>query len=293
MARIALTPGDPLGVGPEVGVVAAATAGVDLVCLGDPDLWARAAELRGVPLPTVEPLPPSDEPPEIAAIRAAAAGCQAGRYDAMVTGPIHKASLLERGFAFPGHTGFLAHLCGLDADDAVMFFAGGRLAVSLATVHIPLAAVPDALTEAALLRAARAPLPLLRKLGVASPRVALCGLNPHAGEDGQLGSEDAAVVAPAVAALRAEGIDATGPHPADTVFAAAAAGRYDLVVACYHDQGLIPVKTLDFGRSVNITAGLPIVRTSVDHGTARDIAWTGAADARHMAAAIAMAVRLA
>jgi 4-hydroxythreonine-4-phosphate dehydrogenase len=290
--RIALTPGDPLGIGPEVGVACAQRDDCELIALGDRELWERAAALRGVPVPTVRPVI-GDEPPEIAAVRAAAEGCLDGTFDAMVTGPIHKASLLDQGFAFPGHTGYLAHLCGMDPADAVMLFAGGRLTVSLATVHVPLSQVPQRLTPAALLRAARAPLPLLARLGIARPRVALCGLNPHAGEDGKLGGEDAAVIAPAVATLRAEGVDATGPHPADTVFAHAAGGRYDLVVACYHDQGLIPVKTLDFGRSVNITAGLPIVRTSVDHGTARDIAWQGVAHAGHMAEAIDMAVKLA
>ncbi len=155
-------------------------------------------------------------------------------------------------------------------------------------------ALPKLLTVERVVRVARtAAAEVERGLGVPSPRVAVCGLNPHAGEDGKLGREDDEVVRPAVARLVAAGIDASGPHPADTVFARALGGEFDLVVAQYHDQGLIPVKTVDFGRSVNITAGLSIVRTSVDHGTARDIAWTGRADAGPMEAAIRMAVRLA
>ena len=147
--------------------------------------------------------------------------------------------------------------------------------------------------EAAIGRAARGLREVLTKLGVDAPRIAVCGLNPHAGEDGTLGTEDRDVTAPAIAALAADGLDVSGPYPADTLFARAAAGDFDGVVALFHDQGLIPVKTLDFGRSVNITAGLPIMRTSVDHGTARDIAWTGRADARHAIAALRMAAALA
>jgi len=188
----------------------------------------------------------------------------------------------------------LADLCGLQPDESVMFFAGGRLQVVLATVHLALADVAEALTGAAIVRAARAGADLLSsRLGVARPSVAVCGLNPHAGEGGLLGVEDIEVIAPAVLELKRLGYDAHGPIPADTLFPRAAQGAWDLVVAMYHDQGLIPVKTLDFGRSVNITAGLPIIRTSVDHGTARDIAWTGKANPDHAVAALKMARRLA
>ncbi len=175
-----------------------------------------------------------------------------------------------------------------------MMFAGGRLAVVLATVHVPLASVSSLLQAEDVVRAARAGVEQLRRgWGIAAPRVAVCGLNPHAGEGGALGTEDVEQIAPAVAALCSEGVQASGPWPADTVFARAARGDFDLVVAMYHDQGLIPVKTLDFGSSVNITAGLPIVRTSVDHGTARDLAGTGRAESGSMEAAVEMAVRLA
>ena len=263
---------------------------LDVALVGPAPLWKRAAELRGVAgaLPIFEPVAGAWGLPEVDAIEHAVRGCLEGRYAAVTTGPIHKADLLAAGFPHPGHTPYLALLCGLEPDDAVMLFSGGRLSVALATCHIPLGQVPERLTVQALVRAGREAATLLD-----ADRVAVCGLNPHAGEGGRLGHEDAAVVAPAVVALRACGLDASGPHPADTVFGRAARGEFDLVVACYHDQGLIPVKTLDFGRSVNITAGLPIVRTSVDHGTARDIAWTGRADATHTVAALDMAARLA
>ena len=289
---IALTCGDPQGIGAEVGAAAWAALRdrLDITLVGPRALWERAAALRGVDgaLPVVEPAPGRWARPELDAIDHAVAGCLDGRYAALTTGPIHKADLLAVGFPHPGHTDYLAALCGREPGDAVMLFSGGQLSVALATVHAPLARVPSVLSTAGILRAGREAAALL-----GARRVAVCGLNPHAGEGGALGSEDADIVAPAVAALAALGLEASGPHPADTVFARAARGDFDLVVACYHDQGLIPVKTLDFGRSVNITAGLPLVRTSVDHGTARDIAWTGRADASHTVAALEMAARLA
>ena len=301
--RVAITLGDPLGIGPEVGVLAAVCApeGCHPVLIGDRALWERAAALRRLRLDGVEivPVEAAADPawghvPELAAIATAVRGCLDGRWRAVSTGPIHKADLQQLGFPHSGHTPYLADLCGLDPDRAVMMFAGGELRVVLATVHVPLAEVPRILDTAAVVRVGRIGAEVVRRgWSMASPRVAICGLNPHAGERGTLGREDDEVVAPAVSALREDGIDASGPWPADTLFARAARGQFDLVVALYHDQGLIPVKTLDFGRSVNITAGLPIVRTSVDHGTARDLAWTGKADARHAVAALAMACRLA
>lgn len=301
--RVAITPGDPLGVGPEVGAVAAvcAPAGCEAVLIGDRDLWERAATLRRVSLDGIEIVPAVAEAdpewaqvPELAAIATAVRGCLDGRWQGLSTGPIHKAALQAQGFPRSGHTPYLADLCGLDPDEAVMMFAGGSLKVVLATVHVPLSDVPALLSVAGICRVGRIAADVVRGgWQQPSPRVAVCGLNPHAGEAGTLGHEDDDVVAPAVAALREAGIDASGPWPADTIFARAARDEFDLVVALYHDQGLIPVKTLDFGRSVNITAGLPIVRTSVDHGTARDVAWTGNADARPAVAALEMACRLA
>ena len=301
MVCVALTPGDPRGVGPELGLRVASARPGQVVLVGDRSTWTRAADWTGLSLDglRVEPADPEADPefgrlPEIAAVATAVRGCLDGRFDAVCTGPIHKADLLEAGFPYPGHTPYLAALCGRPAEDAVMMFAGGRLAVVLATVHVPLASVPGLLQAEDVLRAARAGVEQLQRgWGLASPRVAVCGLNPHAGEGGALGTEEGELIAPAVAALRAEGLEASGPWPADTVFARAARGDFDLVVAMYHDQGLIPVKTLDFGSSVNITAGLPIVRTSVDHGTARDLAGTGRAESRSMEAAVDMAIRLA
>jgi 4-hydroxythreonine-4-phosphate dehydrogenase len=259
------------------------------VLVGESRTWQRAAALRGVSISGIELVEASDE---LDAIALGVRGCLDGHWDALCTMPIHKADLQARGFAHSGHTPYLAELCGRPQEDAVMVFAGGTLAVSLATVHIPLKDVPGALDGAAIGRAARGLAWALTQLGGTKLRLAVCGLNPHAGEGGTLGTEDRDVVAPAVAALRAEGLDIAGPFPADTLFARAAGGEFDGVVALFHDQGLIPVKTLDFGRSVNITAGLPLVRTSVDHGTARDIAWTGRAEARHAVAALRMAAAL-
>lgn len=302
MIQVAITTGDPKGVGPEVGAVAASRAlrVCRPVLIGEPDLWRRAAASRGVSLDGVELVPADRDAdsrwghvPELAAIATAVRGCLDGRWQAVSTGPIHKADLQRAGFHHAGHTPYLAELCGRAPEDAVMMFAGGDLAVVLATVHLPLAEVPRRLRAADVVRAARAGREMLRRgWSLASPRVAVCGLNPHAGEDGTMGDEEIREVRPAVEQLAAEGIDVSGPWPADTLFARAARGEFDLVVALYHDQGLIPVKTIDFGRSVNITAGLPVVRTSVDHGTARDVAWTGSADARHAEAALAMAIRL-
>ena len=290
-----MTPGDPEGIGPEVGVVAAAGQS-DLVLLGKRALWERAAALRGISMDSlriIEPGPPADPSlgglAEMVAVAEGVAGCLSGDYRALVTGPVDKRSLKSRGFHHLGHTPYLAELCGLPVEEAVMLFSGGVLNVALATVHCPLSEVPALLSEEAILRAARAGVAMLIRAGVTSPKIAVCGLNPHAGEGGRLGSEDAQIIAPAVVQLRSEGFVVDGPLPADTLFPRAAQGRWDLVVAMYHDQGLIPVKTLDFGRSVNITAGLPIIRTSVDHGTARDIAWKGVADAGHTRAAIDMA----
>jgi len=303
--RIAVTPGDHEGIGPELALrlwqQLGSMDGVEFTLVGPATLWRRAADLVGVPaggLRTLEVDPAAD--PQwshlagVGEVATAVRGCLDGRFDAVCTGPLHKATLLEGGFPYMGHTPYLAALCGRDAGDAVMVFAGGRLTVALATVHVPLARVPAALTEPGIVRAALGLEDVVRRgWGAERPRIAVCGLNPHAGEEGRLGHEDAQVVAPAVARLREQGVDASGPWPADTVFGRALRGDFDAVVAAYHDQGLVAVKTLDFGCSVNITAGLPVVRTSVDHGTARDIAWQGIANADGIIAAARMAIRLA
>jgi 4-hydroxythreonine-4-phosphate dehydrogenase len=232
------------------------------------------------------------EPVEVAAIRWAVGECLAGRADALVTGPIHKARLAARGFPHPGHTEFLAELCGVT--DPVMAFTGGSVRVALVTVHLPLRRVADAVTEARVLHTVRAAhRALVEQLRLERRKIAVCGLNPHAGDAGLLGTEDRDLIAPAVRTAAAEGIDAIGPVSAETAFLAMRRGDVDLVVAMYHDQGLAPLKAVDFGRSVQWTLGLPIVRVSVDHGTADDLVGTGQADPSSMIAAIRFAADLA
>jgi 4-hydroxythreonine-4-phosphate dehydrogenase len=222
---------------------------------------------------------------------------RAGGVAALVTNPIAKHVLHEAGFSHPGHTEFLAALAaapGRPPPHPVMMLWCQDLAVVPVTVHIPLARVPEALTTELILTTARiVDRDLRRRFGVKRPRLALAGLNPHAGESGSIGSEDAEVVAPAVAALRAEGIDASGPWPADTMFHARARKTYDAALAMYHDQALIPIKTIAFDEGVNVTLGLPFVRTSPDHGTAFDIAGKGIARPDSLVAALSLAARLA
>lgn len=298
---LVLTPG--MGIGPEVSLRALAER---------PALWSRlvlvgrAAALHavGLDLPLVPVqglraaprglalLDPGDaaEPAEAAAVRVGALACLQGRAAALVTGPIHKGRLAARGFPFSGHTDFLGHLCGADP---VMAFAGGRFGVALVTVHIPLSAVPAALSVPGIVHVTRTAARAWREdLGVQRPRIAVCGLNPHAGEGGLLGPEEGTTIAPACAALRAEGWEVDGPVSAETAVMQAMAGRIDLIIAMYHDQGLVPLKAVDFGRTVNWTLGLPIVRTSVDHGTADALVGTGRADPASMLQALDLAVRV-
>jgi 4-hydroxythreonine-4-phosphate dehydrogenase len=216
---------------------------------------------------------------------------KAGDVDAIATAPVNKEAFRLAGLPWAGHTDLLAHLTG--APHVAMMFHSDALRVVLATVHVPLADVPRTLTQASLERTialtARS-LPLFDK---AAPRIAVAGLNPHAGEHGLFGREELEVIVPAIEACRGRGVDVQGPFPADTVFVRARRGEFDVVVACYHDQGLIPVKLLAFGQAVNVTLGLPIIRTSVDHGTAFDIAGKGIADPQSMIAAVLLAARLA
>lgn len=226
----------------------------------------------------------------LASLQQATTLAREGRAGALVTGPISKARLAEVGFTHPGQTEFVAEACGVDPADAVMMLAGPSLRTVPLTVHVALAEVPG-LISAALIerRAGIVAAALVRDFGIAAPRLAIAALNPHAGEEGRMGDEDQRVVAPAIAALRARGIDASGPHPADALFAAHRRGDYDVALCMYHDQALIPLKTLDFDAGVNVTLGLPIVRTSPDHGTAFAIAGTGKARPGAMIAAIRMA----
>ncbi len=209
---------------------------------------------------------------------------------ALVTGPVSKTQLMQVGFSHPGQTEFIAERCGVSRSNVVMMLAGPTLRVVPITIHIPFADVPAALTGALIRSRAHATARGLRRLfGIAQPRLAMCGLNPHAGEDGLLGREEIDIITPALEGLRAEGIDISGPHSADALFSPRARAGYDAILCCYHDQALIPIKALHFDDGVNMTLGLPIVRTSPDHGTAFDIAGQGHAHPGAMVAAIRMA----
>ena len=284
---IAVTAGDPCGIGPEIAVKTARDPRVAAACR--PIVYGphEPDELAGFPAGRVDGRAGRAA---YDAIVAATADALAGRVDAIATAPINKAAFAAAGLPWRGHTELLAHLCGVT--DAAMLFWSEPLRVVLATIHVPLAQVPRALTRDGLLKTLRLTSASLPAFGIAAPRIGVAGLNPHAGEDGLLGTEERDVIAPAIAAARAAGVDASGPFPADTLFVRAARGEFDVAVAMYHDQGLVPVKLLAFGRAVNVTLGLPIVRTSVDHGTAFDIARQGVADEGSLVEAMLLAARL-
>ena len=288
LPAIAVTVGDPSGIGPEIAVKASQDPRVTAVCR--PVLYGphSAEELAPYASGVVNPLSGQRAYEEI--IRAVE-DASAGRVQAIATAPINKAAFAAAGLPWRGHTDLLAHLCGVD--EAVMMFWAEAIRVVLATVHIPLAEVPAALTKDRMLRTIRITSAALPRFGMAGSRIAVAGLNPHAGEDGLLGPEETASITPAIQAARSEGINVSGPFPADTIFVRASRGEFDVVIACYHDQGLIPVKLLAFGHAVNVTLGLPIIRTSVDHGTAFDIARQDKADHGSMVEAILLAARLA
>jgi 4-hydroxythreonine-4-phosphate dehydrogenase len=285
--RIAITVGDPAGIGPEIAIKAAADPSVTSVC--DPVLYGPSSDEELARFPRGRVSADAGRAAYDAIVRAVD-DATAGRVHAVATAPVNKEAFAAAALPWKGHTDLLAHLTG--APRAVMMFHSEPLRVVLATVHIPLADVARTLTRdlvEAVIRLAASELP---RFGYPSPRIAVAGLNPHAGENGLLGSEDEAVLRPAILALRGS-IDVSGPFPADTLFVRAIRGEFDLVVACYHDQGLIPVKMAAFGKAVNVTLGLPIVRTSVDHGTAFDIAGQGVADPGSMIEAVRLAARLA
>jgi 4-hydroxythreonine-4-phosphate dehydrogenase len=234
---------------------------------------------------------PRNAPAVIAAIDEAVAQALDGRAAAVVTAPIHKSSLMQAGFRFPGHTEYLQQLTGARA---VMMLAGGGLRVVPLTIHIPLAEVPEKITRELIVETFEILLAALASdFGIAHPRIAVAGLNPHAGEEGRLGTTELTTIAPACEALRGNGFNVAGPLSADTMFHAEARTRFDAALCMYHDQALIPFKTLAFWEGVNVTLGLPIVRTSPDHGTALDIAGSGRADPRSMIAAIELAADIA
>ena len=286
--RIAITTGDPAGIGPEIASLVAADPSIRTLCtplLYGPD----AAEARARFRPGVVSADAGRAAYEsvVAAVRDA----QAGRVDAIATAPINKAAWAAAGLTWRGHTDLLAHLT--NTAGVRMLFHAPRLNVVLATVHVPLAEVPALLTPERVETTIRLAHDELPRFGFAGPHLALAGLNPHAGEDGLIGDEEQRVLAPAVDRCRAAGIDITGPVPGDAVFRRAVNGEFDAVIACYHDQGLIPVKLIAFGEAVNVTLGLPIIRTSVDHGTGFDIAGKGMADPSGLIAAVRLAVKLA
>ena len=285
LPRVAITAGDPAGIGPEIAAKAAAARRVRAVC--EPVIYGAPAGMKFAPGVL------SAEAGRAAydIIVRAVEDVRLGTVAAIATAPVNKEALRLAGLPWAGHTDLLAHLTG--AREVAMMFYSDPLRVVLATVHVPLSDVPRTLTRALMESTIGLTARELPKFGMARPKIAIAGLNPHAGEHGLFGREDVDVIAPAVAACRARGIDVSGPFPADTVFVRATRGEFDAVVACYHDQGLIPVKLLAFGASVNVTLGLPIIRTSVDHGTAFDIAGRNEADPQSMIAAVLLAAKLA
>ncbi|QYX55596.1 4-hydroxythreonine-4-phosphate dehydrogenase PdxA [Roseovarius sp. SCSIO 43702] len=317
MKPVALTSGEPAGIGPElaakawtvlrdrfaffwIGDPSHLPRGTRAVEIAAPD-EAGAAMERGLPVLPQEfdgPLTPGTPNPRhaacvVSAIETAVRLVRVGEASALCTAPIHKKALQDgAGFAFPGHTEFLSHLAG--GARAVMMLASDQLRVVPVTIHMALAKVPGALTPALLdetIRITHAA--LIRDFGLPAPRLAVAGLNPHAGEGGNMGREEIEIIAPVLETLRREGIGVTGPMSADTMFHAAARTGYDAAIAMYHDQALIPIKTLDFDRGVNVTLGLPFIRTSPDHGTALDIAGQGIANPTSTVEALMMAARMA
>ncbi len=315
-APLAVSCGDPSGIGPEIAAKAWEALGADLpfLWIGDPRHLPLGLPFQIVEDPALAPaisaealpvLPlafaeiaspgapdPGNAAGIVAAIERGVALVSAGEASALVTAPINKKALQDGAdFAFPGHTEFLAHLAG--APHVVMMLACEALKVVPATIHIPLAEVPQALTADSLFRTIRITRDaLVERFGLPAPRIAVAGLNPHAGEGGRIGTEEVEWIKPLLEHLRADGIDLVGPLSADTMFHEKARAGYDAAIAMYHDQALIPIKTIDFAGGVNVTLGLPFVRTSPDHGTAYDIAGTGMADPTSMIAALRLADRM-
>jgi len=285
---IAITVGDPAGIGPEIARKAAVDPRVAAVCAPVVYGPSSADALRSF---TPGALSAAAGRAAYDAILEAVDDARAGKVAAIATGPINKEAFALAGLPWKGHTDLLAHLTG--ASRVAMMFHSDALRVVLATVHVPLADVPRLVTRGLVEEVVSLAARELPRFGFARPRLAVAGLNPHAGEHGVIGREDDDAIAPAVAACQERGIDVVGPLPGDTVFARAVRGEFDAVVAAYHDQGLIPIKLVAFGTSVNVTLGLPIVRTSVDHGTAFDIAGKGVADHGSLVHAVLLAARLA
>jgi 4-hydroxythreonine-4-phosphate dehydrogenase len=299
-----ITMGEPAGIGPEVATAAFAALGGrigkrPLLLVGDADVFESCGEIPPEAIVRTKALAArtpgrahaSNAAATIEAITLAVEMALKGEACAVATAPINKAVLMQAGFGFPGHTDFLATLTG--APRAVMMLVGGQLRVIPLTVHLPIVQVPGAIDGASIIETAEIALAALKRdFAIASPRLAIAGLNPHAGENGLLGREETDIIAPAVAELKRRGYLVSGPLPSDTMFHAEARARYDAALCMYHDQALIPIKTLSFWEGVNVTLGLPIVRTSPDHGTGFDIAGKGLADPRSMIAAIKLAAKM-
>lgn len=303
---IAVTAGEPAGIGPDLCLALADTELCsDIVVIADPDVLRARATRLGIDYPEhLQVMPFTCPNPDVCgepstanaaalldSLRLAVDGCRQGKFSALVTAPLQKSIINDAGIPFTGHTEFLAELC--DTPKPVMLLVAGDLRVALASTHLPLRSVPDYLTQDGI----RDVLNILHadlrtRFGIENPEIVVCGLNPHAGEGGHLGKEDDAVIAPVVRELAAAGLNIRGPIPADTAFTPAA-GSKDAVLAMYHDQGLPVLKYAGFGHAVNVTLGLPIIRTSVDHGTALDIAGTGKADTGSLVAAIELAAKMA
>jgi len=331
--KLAITPGEPAGIGPELLVQLAqqhwpppdqALPTIELVAVADPELLLQRAQALGLPLDlrphdpdrpalpappgvlSVEPvhlhrpavpgqLDPGNARYVLATLARASDGCLRGEFAALVTGPVHKGVINDAGIPFSGHTEWLAARLGGEPIMLLVAEPPGQppLRVALATTHLPLAQVPDAIRIEPLKRLIRGLAHgLQHSFDLAAPRITVLGLNPHAGEGGHLGREEIEIISPVLTALRAEGLHLEGPLPADTAFTPKALARCDAVLAMYHDQGLPVLKHAGFGRAVNVTLGLPIVRTSVDHGTALDLAGRGVADPGSLAAAVHLATRM-
>jgi 4-hydroxythreonine-4-phosphate dehydrogenase len=317
MKTVAVTMGEPGGIGPEVALKGVAVMQDECVpvLVGDPEVFKTALETLGVSLALKSVAEPRGHEPDtiqlidtgraeykvgeptagggkasVEAIKKAVSLALEGKVHAVVTAPISKEALKMAGYQWPGHTEMLAELTG--TRDFTMMLVGGALRVILVTIHVAIEDVPSLITKEAVLRALRLAGHAARMLDIRNPMIAVAGLNPHAGEAGMFGKEERDVIVPAIEAAKAEGIPASGPYPPDTVYFRAARGEFDLVVSMYHDQGLIPLKLLAFEEGVNVTVGLPIIRTSPDHGTAYELAGKGEADPSSMIAAMNLALRL-
>ena len=319
---IAYTCGEPAGIGPDLAI---ALAGIGLPCclriLGNLDVLSERAAQLGTTVELI-PLQPHDETPihkkgtlaveglplaapvipgkldagnsahVLALLDTALTGCMNRQFDAMVTGPVHKGIINDAGIPFTGHTEYLADKSG--TEKVVMMLTGGGLRVALATTHLPVAEISKAITPAEITSILRIlHTDLIGKFGISHPHIAVCGLNPHAGESGHLGREEIEIIEPVLQALRSEGMNLSGPHPADTLFAQLRKTPADAVLAMYHDQGLPVLKYASFGEGINVTLGLPFIRTSVDHGTALDLAGTGHIETGSLLAAMNLAIELA